>query len=349
MAGAFRILVTASLLLACDREEQQEQGSEPSAERETKSTLTGEPLQPLRAPDGLDERMVALGNDLFNDTRLSADGTLACASCHVIAEGGDDGRALSVGIGSQLGKVNAPTVLNSSENFVQFWDGRAKTLHEQVAFPVRDPREMGADWKKVVERVAADPDYALRFATLFDDGVTQKNMATAIAVFEETLVAVGSSFDRWLEGDEAALTPDEVAGYELFKSVGCVACHQGRNVGGNMFQRFGVIGDYFEDRGDIQESDYGRFNVTKKESDRFVFRVPSLRMVEHTAPYFHDGSAETLEDAVRVMIKYQLGRRLDDNEVDKIVAFLRTLDGGIPKHRAAEVQPLKAPQKGEAG
>ncbi|MBZ0119616.1 MAG: c-type cytochrome, partial [Sandaracinaceae bacterium] len=191
-------------------------------------------------------------------------------------------------------------------------------------------------------------NYARRFAALFRDGVTKANVTRAIATFERTLVAVDSPFDRWLRGDQSALDADEVAGYELFKSVGCIACHQGRNVGGNMYQRFGVLGDYFRDRGQLTDEDRGRFNVTQDESDRFVFRVPSLRMVEHTAPYFHDGSAATLQDAVRVMVRYQLGRRLADEEIARIVRFLRTLDGPMPRAIPPQIGPLELPSSAGA-
>ena len=167
--------------------------------------------------------------------------------------------------------------------------------------------------------------YATTFSALFEDGISAENVRKSIAAFERTLLTPGSPFDRWLAGNTGAITATQKAGYELFKSVGCVACHQGANAGGNMFQRFGVFGDYFKDRGNITQADYGRFNVTGNESDRFVFRVPSLRMVAHTAPYFHDGSAKTLTQAVQVMAKYQLGRNLTGEQVSSIVAFLECL------------------------
>lgn len=307
-----------------------------------------EPIQPLERPRGLDPAMIELGNLLYDDTRLSGDGKVACASCHVIAEGGDDGRAQSIGIGQQRGTINAPTVLNSGLNFAQFWDGRAATLEAQAELPVTNAHEMGANWSTIVEVLRADPAMVKRFGALFADGISKANITRAIAAFERSLVTVDSPFDRWLRGDAKALSADEIAGYELFKSVGCVACHQGQNVGGNMFQRFGVLGDYFKDRGAITEADYGRFNATHDENDRFVFRVPSLRMVEHTAPYFHDGSAKTLEEAVRVMARYQLGRPLEDAQVAKLVLFLKTLDGAIPKVRPTTIKPLDFPSKSEA-
>ncbi len=175
----------------------------------------------------------------------------------------------------------------------------------------------------------ADPSYTAEFTAAFRDGVTEANTRRAIADFERTLLTRGAPFDRFLAGDQQALSPEARAGYETFKAVGCIACHQGRNVGGNMFQRFGVLGDYFKDRGNVKGSDYGRYNVTKNEADRYVFRVPSLRNVEHTAPYFHDGSAATLTQAVQVMARYQLGRKLADDQVAGIIAFLSSLSGEL--------------------
>jgi cytochrome c peroxidase len=289
-----------------------------------------EALEPLEAPRPSDPRLVALGRKLFLDRRLSADDTLSCSSCHDFARGGADGRVGSLGIHGQVGGVNAPTVLNSGLNFLQFWDGRAPSLEEQVNGPLNNPSEMGSSWQQALPKLSADPDYTARFSALFPDGVSAENVRGAIAAFERTLVAVDSPFDRWLRGEPNALSAAEQAGYALFKGVGCIACHQGRNVGGNMFQRFGVFGDYFADRGHVTKADYGRYNVTGSEADRFVFRVPSLRYVAHTAPYFHDGSAATLPQAVQVMAKYQLGRALTEEQVASIVAFLKSLAGPMP-------------------
>jgi cytochrome c peroxidase len=243
-----------------------------------------------------------------------------------LGKGGVDAKPLSLGVSGKLGLVNAPTVYNSSLNFVQFWDGRAATLEEQVGGPITNPIEMGSSWSKVLAALAKDPSYVADFAAL-PGGVTEANVRRAIADFERTLLTRGSAYDRFLAGDEKALSSEARAGYEMFKSVGCIACHQGRNVGGNMFQRFGVLGDYFKDRGHVSDADYGRYNVTHNESDRYVFRVPSLRNVIHTAPYFHDGSAATLTQAVQVMARYQLGRKLSDEQVREIIAFLSSLSG----------------------
>ena len=290
-------------------------------------TLDREPLGALPPVPKLDPRAVALGRKLFDDKRLSADDTVACASCHDLAHGGVDGLPRSRGVGGKLGTVNAPTVYNAALNFALFWDGRAKTLEEQAAGPVANPLEMNESWDTLVAKLKADAEYPALFAQVFKDGVTADNVRSAIATFERTLLTPDSPFDRWIRGDAQALGAEAQEGYQTFKSVGCVACHQGANVGGNMFQRFGVMGDYFRDRGGVTEADYGRFNVTHDETDRFVFRVPSLRNVERTAPYFHDGSAKTLRQAIGVMAKYQLGRPLSDHQTTVIEAFLQSLSG----------------------
>jgi len=294
-------------------------------------TIQQEPLQPLPQAVDQDSGRVALGEALFSERRLSVDGTVSCASCHALTKAGQDGRRASIGVRGAIGSVNAPSVLNSGLNFVQFWDGHAATLEEQVGGPLTNPNEMGSDWPRTLAYLNADPKYSVLFGTQFPDGVSEANVRSAISTFERSLTTPNARFDQWLRGDQHVLTSAESAGYERFKSVGCVACHQGSNVGGNMFQRLGVMGDYFKDRGQIVEADYGRFNVTHLESDRFVFRVPSLRNVELTAPYFHDGSAMTLEQAVGTMAKYQLGQTLDPVAISEIVAFLRTLTGRQPQ------------------
>jgi cytochrome c peroxidase len=313
------------LTASCDSSPSRPKDPSPAATK-AQQRLSREPIQPLPEPprEGALER---LGRKLFHDKRLSSDGSVACSTCHDLERGGDDGRRTSVGVQGREGLVNAPTVYNASLNFAQFWDGRATTLEDQAKGPLTNPLEMNSKLPDVVNKLAADPEYAASFREAFTDGITEENVTRAIAAFERTLLSTQSPFDRYLQGDAGALGTAELTGYELFKSVGCIACHQGRNVGGNMYQRFGVLNDYFKDKGKLTEADYGRFNVTKNEADRFVFRVPSLRNVEHTAPYFHDGSADTLERAVQVMAKYQLGRELGGSEVSSIVAFLRSLSG----------------------
>ncbi|HTQ07731.1 MAG TPA: cytochrome-c peroxidase [Polyangiaceae bacterium] len=295
----------------------------------TPAGASREPLEALPERAKVDPTVVALGRRLFHEPRLSSSGKVACASCHDLAKGGVDGQKLSTGVGGQLGVVNAPTVYNAALNFVQFWDGRAATLEEQIGFPLTTTYEMGSSWDKALAFLSADPSYSAAFKASFSDGVTEANTRQAIADFERTLLTKNSPFDRYLAGDEHAISAEARTGYETFKSVGCIACHQGRNVGGNMFQKFGVLGDYFKDRGHVTDADYGRYNVTHLESDRFVFRVPSLRNVERTAPYFHDGSAATLNQAVQVMARYQLGRKLSDDQVAALIAFLKSLSGDL--------------------
>jgi cytochrome c peroxidase len=306
------------------------QKTAPAQRVEPRDTLSREPLAALPDPPSVDPKLVALGRQLFHEKRLSTDNSVACSTCHDLARGGVDGKPHSSGVRGQLGGVNAPTVYNSGLNFVQFWDGRAKDLEEQAGGPVTNPLEMGTSWEQVLPKLRADSSYVKAFAEAFGDGISADNVKHAIASFERTLITKNSPFDRWLAGDTNALSAEQKAGYELFKGIGCIACHQGHNVGGNMFQRFGVFGDYFKDRGNVTEADYGRYNVTHNESDRFVFRVPSLRNVARTAPYFHDGSTATLPQAVGVMAKYQLGRSLSDEQVSELVAFLTSLSGDLP-------------------
>jgi len=288
---------------------------------------TDEPIKPIPLEVKLDPKKVALGEKLFNDKRLSRDNSLSCASCHNLSAGGVDGSPSSVGIGGAKGPINAPTVFNSALNFRQFWDGRANSLEEQAAGPIHNPKEMGSNWVEVLGKLKQDAALVAQFKEVYPDGLQAKNVQDGISTFERTLVTPNARFDKYLRGDKNAINADELKGYELFKKYGCVACHQGVAVGGNMFQTFGVMGDYFAKRGNPTEADLGRYNVTKNEADKHVFKVPSLRNVALTAPYFHDGSAKTLNDAVAVMFKYQLGRSASQQDRDQIVMFLRTLTG----------------------
>lgn len=288
----------------------------------------GSALSPLPpASNDIDPRKVRLGEEMFHDPRLSADDTISCATCHDLSSGGVDGRQKAVGIGGAEGGINTPTVFNSAYNFKQFWDGRAESLEEQAAGPVHNPMEMGSNWPEVVAKLNQDERVRALFEEIYKDGITGDNIVDTIATFERTLVTIDAPFDRYLQGDKSAISEQAVQGYELFKSYGCVSCHQGVNVGGNMYQTMGVLADYFRDRGNVKASDMGRYQVTGRDEDRHVFKVPSLRVVKFTAPYFHDGSAKTLEEAVKFMAKYQLGRELPDEDIQAIIAFLESLAG----------------------
>lgn len=285
-----------------------------------------EPILPLPPVPPLMPEKVALGKMLFHDPRLSHDDTISCASCHDLNKGGTDRSRFSVGINGAVGDINAPTVFNAGLNVAQFWDGRAKSLEEQAAGPIHNPAEMGSSWEEVTAKLREDEKYQALFQRVYESGITPANITEAIAAFERSLATPNARFDRHLRGEKGAISGDEHEGYRRFVSHGCVSCHQGAAVGGNMFQRFGVMSDYFKGR-PLIKADQGRFNFTGLEEDRHVFKVPGLRNVAETPPYFHDGSARTLSDAVRIMGKYQLGKELSGEDVRLIVAFLRTLSG----------------------
>lgn len=268
-----------------------------------------------------DLKKALLGKKLFNDKRLSINNTVSCATCHNLKEGGDDNLVSSLGINNSLGNINAPTVLNAVFNFRQFWDGRAKNLEEQAAGPVENPLEMGHSFKILVEELNST-EYKKEFSSIYDDGITKNNIANAIAEFEKTLITPNSRFDKFLKGDLKAITKYENEGYELFKNKGCITCHHGVNIGGNLYSKFGVIFN-------AKSKNYGRYNLTKDEEDKYYFKVPSLRNIEFTAPYFHDGRYFDLENSVKEMALVQLGNPIKKIEIEKIVAFLKTLSGEL--------------------
>lgn len=320
------LLVAAVLLVAVFVLNLRAPPAAEDADAPSAAKVSYDAFAPLPSTPDLPAAKVALGERLFSDPRLSRDDSISCASCHDLATGGVDGRKVSLGVGGAPGGVNAPTVFNVGFAFAQFWDGRAATLEEQAAGPIHNPVEMASDWPQVLAKLGADDDYRTAFAALYPDGIAAANVADAIATFERSLVTPDSPFDRHLRGEAGALTPLADRGYRRFRELGCASCHQGVLLGGNMFQKFGVLRDYFASRPATQ-ADLGRYNVTGREEDRHVFKVPSLRNVALTAPYFHDASASTLEAAVVVMARHQLGRELSDDDVDALVAFLRSLTG----------------------
>ncbi len=291
-----------------------------------------EPLAALPGQVEYDAEKMALGRRLYFDPILSGDDSVACATCHSFEHGGAEPRAVSTGIGGAEGRVNALTVLCASLDFAQFWDGRAATLEEQVQSQVSDPVVMGSAWPELVVEVRSVPSYRDAFAAAYADGVTQANIANAIAEYERSLITP-SRVDAFLNGAEHALTAQERRGFDAFHDVGCTRCHIGQNIGGSMYQKMGLARDWFGtlDR-ELTAADMGRFDVTHLEADRYYFKVPTLRNVAQTAPYLHDGSQARLDDVVRIMGRYQLGTELRRAQVDDIVAFLRALDGEIPEH-----------------
>ena len=285
-----------------------------------------EPIQPIVPAKITNPAKVELGKKLFFDPRLSKSGFISCNSCHNLSMGGSDNLPTSVGDRWQQGPINSPTVLNSSLNFVQFWDGRAKDLQEQASGPIANPKEMAFTHDLTIEVLNSIPQYRAEFAKVYGDKKLDIQLvAEAIAEFEKTLKTPNSRFDQWLKGNKKAITAEELKGYELFKNSGCTACHNGEAVGGNSFQKMGVFEPYKTSSPEI-----GRAGVSKNDAERFFFKVPTLRNVELTYPYFHDGAAKTLEEAVDIMGRLQLGKSFTKEETAQIVAFLKTLTGEQP-------------------
>ena len=288
-----------------------------------------EPVRPIDLSLDYDPAKAALGYALYHDTRLSVDNTVSCASCHELENAGVDNHQYSHGVNDQLGGVNAPTVYNAVYNFVQFWDGRAQTLAAQAAGPPLNPVEMASEsFGQIVAKLMKDKKFVREFTAVYPDGLNEANITDAIEQFERTLITPNSAFDKWLRGDDSAITADEIAGYELFKKYDCATCHAGQNLGGLSYELMGLRRHYFAERGlELTHEDNGRFKETGLERDRHRFKVPGLRNVEHTWPYYHDGTRETLEEAVRDMGLYQSGVELSETEVASIVSFLKTLTG----------------------
>lgn len=286
-----------------------------------------EPISPIEPDRTLDPAKVALGKALFSDVRLSGGDVRSCASCHEFNRGGADGLAHSKGANGQLEPFNTPTIFNLAGDFRLNWRGNHRVLEAHNEAVLLEPRLMNARWPDVLAKLNRDSGYRSAFESAYGAGPSREAVLDALATFQRSLSTPNARFDRYLRGDATAITADEKRGYELFKAYGCIACHQGRNVGGNLFQKFGIFSDPFAGRADDDVADQGRFAITGREADRRVFRVPSLRNVALTAPYFHDGSADTLDAAVAIMAQAQLGRTMPQEDRDLIIAFLGTLTG----------------------
>jgi len=281
-------------------------------------------LVPIPTDVKVDDKKVVLGEKLFFDKILSKDKTLSCSSCHKLQHNGADNTQYTEGIEGQVGLFNVPTVYNAVYNFRQFWDGRAKNLKEQALNPITNPVEMGNSLPVVLHDLKENSTYSRLFKAIYKDGITENNLADVLAEYEKTLITPHSPFDQYLRGELNALSSKEQEGYRLFKIKGCISCHNGVNIGGNLYNKFGIFKD-------AKSRELGRYNTTHKEQDKYVFKVPSLRNVALTAPYMHDGRAETLEDAINIMSRYQLGRPMEKDELESIVCFLKTLTGELPQ------------------
>lgn len=304
--------------------------------------FAAEPVRPVPASVPVDAAKVVLGKQLFFDKNLSGDGTLNCASCHDLNHGGVDHLVTATGIGGQKGPINVPTVYDAYFKIAQFWNGRAADLAAQAAGPVMNPLEMGShDWAQVAAKLQTNPDYAPLFQAAFgaDASIDQNTITTAIGEYEKTLLTPDSPFDEYLKGNASAISDQAKRGYDKFKSIGCSGCHSGIALGGGAYEAMGLEADYFKDRGGkLTAADLGRYDVTHKEEDRSRFVVPTLRNIDQTGPYFHDGSSKTLEDAVRKMAHYQTpDSAISSDDVSDIVAFLKTLTGKYDGRSLAEM------------
>jgi len=275
----------------------------------------------------MDNARLKLGSLLYNDKRLSRDGQFSCASCHQLDHGGSDGRVVGLDT-KESDALNTPSIFNAKFNFRQNWDGSARSLAEQLDMTVREYGNKDHPWDKLLARLNKDTELVKRFASIYrKTHITRDDFTDAMVYYVNSLTTPNCRFDQYLQGDKNAIDGDELRGYTLFKDYGCVSCHQGVNIGGNLYQRFGIFYDYFRARGNIQKADYGRMNVTGRSTDMHVFKVPSLRNVALTAPYLHDGLAKTLEQAVSLMGTTQLGVDIKKKDVTLIVKFLKTLTG----------------------
>ncbi|MFA6196889.1 MAG: cytochrome c peroxidase [Sulfurimonas sp.] len=285
-----------------------------------------EPIAPIPIESIADIKKAELGKELFFDTLLSKDNSTACVSCHDVYHGGADSRVVSEGFEGKKGNIQAPTVLNAKYNFKQFWNGRANNLHDQADGPINNPAEHNMNPKMIEERVNASQIYKEKFKDAYDvSKISYALVLDAIVAFENALTTPNAKFDKFLR-NEIELSEEEKKGYIIFKQAGCITCHNGVNIGSNSFQKMGTFEEYesnthYPDRADI----------IKEEANKNVFKVPTLRNITLTAPYFHDGSAKTLREAVMAMSRYNLGQKLSNSDIEKVIAFFRTLEGEIPK------------------
>ncbi|MCO7188925.1 MULTISPECIES: cytochrome c peroxidase [unclassified Pseudoalteromonas] len=284
-------------------------------------------IQPLPRIEQYDVGWVQLGKALFKSPLLSADNTTSCASCHDLYNGGDDGFPVSVGINQQLGSRNAPSVINAVFNFRQFWDGRSVDLTSQLPLPIHNPLEMASNWSQVIAKLQQQPHFVSSFSAVSDEGITPENITKAIVAFQMSLVSENTPIDAYLLGDMNALTAQQQRGYRKFVELGCVTCHQGRNIGGNIYQKMGRL----ERMPNELLNDFGRYQLTRNEQDKFVFKVPSLRNVANTQPYFHNGSVANLSDAIRLMARGQLGLELSEEDIADLEALLHAFSGELPR------------------
>ncbi len=359
LATVCAICIAGLFLFSCsgDQGAKTSSSTELSAEDQALLTQAKDVMATIPAtienPDNpLNPEKIKLGKMLYYDTRLSRSNTISCNSCHNLATYGVDNNQTAMGHGWTRGPRNSPTVLNAAGQIAQFWDGRAANVEEQAQGPIMNPIEMGgvdkSDHEIAVQRISDIPEYREQFMKAFPEGqtdVTLKNIADAIAAFERTLMTP-AAFDKYLNGDAQALTVAEKKGLKTFMANGCTSCHTGSHIGGAMMQKFGLVkGPYWEFTGD-KKIDEGKAAVTKNDADKYVFKVPTLRNIVHTYPYFHDGSVWDLHQAVKIMGEAQLGKSMTDDQVEEIVVFLNALTGVVPED--ALILPILPPSPPKA-
>jgi cytochrome c peroxidase len=284
------------------------------------SNLFANDITPIPENIEFDKKKATLGFELFTDARLSKDDSIACINCHNVFTNGADSQKISTG-----GFLNTPTIFNARYNFVQTFSGEAKTLQEHVHVAISNPHEMNYSMEEVVKKFRKIPQVVIKFNNVYKDGITAQNISDALLEFQKSLVTPNSPFDKYLKGDEDAIAEEQKDGYALFKDVGCISCHNGVNVGSNMYQKLGIMFAY-----KTQSNLKGRYEFTNKIKDIDYYKVPTLRNIEHTAPYLHDGSEENLDSVIKNMALNQLGVVLSSDQVHKIRLFLNSLTGEKP-------------------
>jgi len=272
----------------------------------------------------LNKDRVNLGRILFHDKRLSKDNTISCSSCHIIKEGGDDNIPVSVGVDGQKSSLNSPSILYAALNFKQFWDGRVDDLETQVLSPLQNPNEMGSNLVELLAKLKQDKQMVEYFKKAFNEPISIKNFAISLSDFIKSLAKPNSKFDKYLD-KKLDLSRAEKKGYKKFVEFGCIACHQGQAIGGNMYQQLGVIKSYFSEKEKYLKKNQGLYSLTKDKDDLNVFKVPSLRNVTVTAPYLHDGSIQNLAEMLKIMGRHQLGIEINHQDINDIINFLGTL------------------------
>ncbi len=277
-----------------------------------------------------DAAKAELGKHIFTDAAISGNGMLSCASCHNLSDSDQSAKSKSK-MPSKL-SYSTPTVLNAAYNFAQYWDARARDLNEQAAIAMENPNEMGSSWTKVIATLQNETQFSDDFKRTYSAGINKENVCNALAEYERTLLTPGSRFDKFLQGDQESLSLDEKEGFALFKKHECASCHAGPALGGLSLEKMGCVHEYFANDREPSKLNFGRFNVTHNNSDKYRFKVPNLRNVALRAPYFHDGSAKTLEEAVETMSRCQTNNPLSKDEIKKVCAFLRTLSAPFPAH-----------------